>query len=423
IAQAYLHPDLLIAALKSELERSDVTFEPNTSPDLADGLKIAYALELVSTKLEEQQHKLTLQQQEDFQYLQDATRLLAYYWSKDYSKLSQKIVGLKTQTIRKLKKAGSLGSFFEWLVTSNTAAAVAKITPAQQALLPELNDLKTSHERRRDIGKRLSEIGDPRRGIGLDQNGLPDIEWLPVFPGGQVKIKDEDFKVAPFYIARYPITYAQYEAFVKDTDGFNNPEWWRDMPKEYQMQGLYSKNVKPPNYPRDYLSWYQSVAFSRWLYSRLKGAELPNPDNSSKSGWIIGQNAEVRLPTEWEWQWAAQGGREQRQYPWGAWQEGYANTDEAKLNQAVAVGMYPHGAALCKAEDMSGNVWEWCLNEYSSPSAIKLNDSTNSRVLRGGSFRRNALNVASAARYNDSPGIDGNRSGFRLVVFPPILRL
>ncbi|NWJ98846.1 MAG: SUMF1/EgtB/PvdO family nonheme iron enzyme, partial [Chloroflexi bacterium] len=292
----------------------------------------------------------------------------------------------------------------------------------QERLFLELKDLATSHKRRRDIGKRLSEIGDPRRGIGLDQNGLPDIEWLPVFPGGQVKIKDEDFKVAPFYIARYPITYAQYDAFVNAKDGFNNPEWWKDMPKDYQMQKLDNRYTKPPNYPRDYLSWYQSVAFSRWLYSRLKGVELPNLDKSSKSGWVIGQNAEVRLPTEWEWQWTAQGGREQREYPWGAWQEGYANTYEAKLNQTVAVGMYPHGAALCKAEDMSGNIWEWCLNEYSDPSAIKIIDSTNSRVLRGGSFDSFAYFAASAARYNFSPNLDLYRSGFRVVV-PPILRL
>lgn len=86
--------------------------------------------------------------------------------------------------------------------------------------------------------------------------------------------------------------------------------------------------------------------------------------------YVIGKNAKIRLLTEWEWQWAAQGGAERRKYPWGDVFAGYANTSETGLERATAVGMYPHGAAACGALDMAGNLWEWCLNDFYTPDAI-----------------------------------------------------
>ncbi|NWJ98658.1 MAG: SUMF1/EgtB/PvdO family nonheme iron enzyme [Chloroflexi bacterium] len=256
------------------------------------------------------------------------------------------------------------------------------LEPEEARLIRELHQLTTSHPRRREIGDRLSQSEDTRPGVGLREDGLPDIAWLPVAPGGEVEIEGATFRVAPFYIARYPITNCQYDAFVKAEDGFNNLEWWADMPKEYQRQALDSPYIKAWNNPRDTISWYQSVAFTRWLNYRLSGLELPLPGNPSGPSFVVGSNVELRLPTEWEWQWAAQGGSEQRKYPWGEWQEGYANTSEAGQGRPLAVGMYPQGRASCGADDMGGNVWEWCLNEYSNSKALINFNSTNSRVLR-----------------------------------------
>ena len=42
---------------------------------------------------------------------------------------------------------------------------------------------------------------------------------------------------------------------------------------------------------------------------------------------------QIRLPLEWEWQWAAQNGDEARKYPWGDWKPGFANTNEAGFGQ------------------------------------------------------------------------------------------
>ncbi|NWJ49205.1 MAG: SUMF1/EgtB/PvdO family nonheme iron enzyme, partial [Chloroflexi bacterium] len=207
-------------------------------------------------------------------------------------------------------------------------AAEPKPAPSEndaERLLDEIGDLTTTHQRRMEIGDRLSEIGDTRRGVGLRPDGIPDIEWLAVAPGGKLEIEKQNFEVQPFYIAQYQITFAQYEAFVKAADGYNNREWWQGFPREYQPQTLSEQRQKGLNMPRDNMSWYQTVAFGRWLTQCMQGWQLPNPGGSG-SPLIIGENAEVRLPTEWEWQWAAQGGSQQRKYPWGAWQKGYANT-------------------------------------------------------------------------------------------------
>ncbi|MDO3398264.1 SUMF1/EgtB/PvdO family nonheme iron enzyme, partial [Nocardioides sp. SOB44] len=65
--------------------------------------------------------------------------------------------------------------------------------------------------------------------MGVDPGGTPDIHWCPV-PGGEVAIEAEPRRkqVGSFQIARYPITAAQYRAFLEAEDGWRNPKWWAD---------------------------------------------------------------------------------------------------------------------------------------------------------------------------------------------------
>jgi formylglycine-generating enzyme required for sulfatase activity len=307
---------------------------------------------------------------------------------------------------------------------TSSPASVIKPTPSpnirlqpveteQSRLLQELENLSTTHERRLDIGKRLDTIGDTRRGVGVFKDGTPDIGWFSVALGGSLTLADgETHKVQPFFIAGYVVTYAQYEAFVSASDGYNNPKWWQGMPQEYQMGRLDEQNNKGNNNPRENISWYQSVAYSRWVNQRLQGMELEWPNGEVAGKLIVGRNGEVRLPLDWEWQWAAQDGPAQRTYAWGDWQEGYANTDEAGLRQTTAVGMYPQGRAACGAYDMSGNVWEWCLNTYSK--------GVDYIAVRGGSFSYFQPLAACTFRYVIHPNYCSSGFGFRLVLASPI---
>ena len=109
--------------------------------------------------------------------------------------------------------------------------AAGFLIPEGEWLLAELLCGETDHARREAIGMRLCEIGDPRPGVGVI-DGVPDILWCEV-PGGEVFIEDAgSFAVAPFRIAAYPVTYAQYRAFLDAADGYRDVCWWVGLTQE-----------------------------------------------------------------------------------------------------------------------------------------------------------------------------------------------
>ncbi|HRX62374.1 MAG TPA: SUMF1/EgtB/PvdO family nonheme iron enzyme [Candidatus Competibacter sp.] len=272
------------------------------------------------------------------------------------------------------------------------------LKPEVDWLLAALADGGADHTRREDIGRRLAEIGDPRPGVGV-KNGLPDLLWR-LIPAGKVKIgMHGHFKVAPFHMAAYPVTYAQYQIFLEAEDGYASAAWWDGLQHEPEPG---SQLRRYANYPADNISWYDANAFCRWLSVRL--------------------GFEIRLPDEWEWRWAAQSARADFAYPWGLeWREGVANTVQAGIGRTTAVGMYPEGRSLQGVYDLVGNIWEWCRNsdDYLYQKTPMQNDR---RVVRGGSWSFNRAYARVDGRFVDPPRDRSNGFGFRVVCAAPILR-
>jgi formylglycine-generating enzyme required for sulfatase activity len=170
------------------------------------------------------------------------------------------------------------------------------------------------------------------------------------------------------------------------------------------------------NHPRDDVSWYDAIAFCRWLTEKAKEQPGLLPADLDRS-----RDWKITLPTEWQWEKAARA-HDGRQYPWGdTYKEGRANIDERYegagshyLRKTTAVGMYPHNApddSPYGVADLSGNVWEWCLNEYES-GKTDLGGAVI-RVLRGGSWF-SVPSVAAPFRYKSNPDNRNNLCGFRV---------
>jgi formylglycine-generating enzyme required for sulfatase activity len=278
-------------------------------------------------------------------------------------------------------------------------------------MLTELETPDTSHEQRATIGVRLSLLGDMRPGVGLGANDLPDIAWREV-PGGEITLEMERSgklarflgasrtktrRVEPFYIGKYPVTWIQYRSFLEADDGFKDTAWWQGLFS--QVEEEHRQFNQRDNHPVENLCWLEAVSFCRWLTAKL--------------------GYEVRLPTEWEWQQAATGGNPENEYPWGAWDSSYANTYESGLACSTAVGMHPHGVSPVGALDMSGNVWELCLNEYDNPFREEKTGEAR-RVLRGGSWDDSQFDSRTSSRFNILPRLRDYDVGFRLVCASPI---
>jgi hypothetical protein len=278
--------------------------------------------------------------------------------------------------------------------------AVRHFVHPQESLVDLLNSPTLSHQKRLTCGHYLAEFGDPRLGVGLRADGLPDIVWCKV-PAGEITFKgiDETFVVDPFYIGKYPVTWIQYRSFLEAKDGYRDKSCWEGLAERWDVPREQIRKLD--NHPAEFVHWYDAMAFCRWLTKRL--------------------DYELRLPTEWEWQQAATGGNPANEYPWGAdWDSSRANTGESDLKQSTPVGLYPHGSSLVGALDMSGNVWEWCLNEHKNPKRVDLNSKEN-RSVRGGSWNVDLDLARCAYRHYYYPDSRFNGIiGFRVCCASPI---
>jgi len=285
-------------------------------------------------------------------------------------------------------------------------------------LMAELNHPASPHDKRAEVGVRLAELGDPRPGVGLAPNGLPLFTWLHV-KGGETVLEpfQQAFQVEAFYVSRYLVTFQQFRIFLEAPDGYADPVWWQDLPGRESEPPMQGNAID--NHPAESLSWVDAMAFCRWYVHQIQ--QFPEEEAANdpilrlvhEAGW------EIRLPTEWEWQQAATGGHPDNVYPWGEEQDdNRANTAESNLGRTTAVGMYPLGASPSGALDMSGNVWEWCLNGFEDPAQIDVSADIR-RPLRGGSWFHYMNSARTSARESFTPMHRFNLLGFRVVCSRP----
>jgi len=259
---------------------------------------------------------------------------------------------------------------------------------------------------RAQAGDALAAVGDPR--FRADAWYLPDEPLLGFveIPAGPFWMGSDDerdlwlLKASPqhkvtlpvYYIARYPVTVAQFRAFVDASDY----QWERS-----------SSQLRAVNHPVVWVSWRDAVAYCNWLTARLRewsGTPEPLATLLRTEDW------RVILPSEAEWEKAARG-IDGRAYPWGSESDpNRGNYRDTGINTTSAVGCFPHGASPYGVEEVSGNVWEWTrslVDDYPYPARRSGRAKREylqapedaSRVLRGGAFWYAHLSVRCAYRY------------------------
>ncbi len=232
----------------------------------------------------------------------------------------------------------------------------------------------------------------------------PPFAWVKI-PAGRVEIEDGHgvFDVPAFQIAKYPITNAQYAKFI-EAGGYREEKWWTPAGWKARQENKWTeprywrdKQWNGADYPVVGVSWYEAVAFCRWL-SEVSGEP-------------------VMLPTEQQWQRAAQGD-DGLKYPWGNDWDGSRCNNSVKpydSKQTTPVRKYEgKGDSPFGVVDMAGNVWEWCLTDYDD-GTNDINSHATRRVLRGGSWLDSLTAVfRCGCRYWDVPDYWINFRGFRV---------
>lgn len=216
-----------------------------------------------------------------------------------------------------------------------------------------------------------------------------------------------------FYIARYPITVAQFRAYLDDA---------RRQPGDVNVLR------DPANRPVRYVSWDEARAYCEWLQQKLQS--IPEAEAGALTP-LIRQGWQVALPTELQWEKAARGARRNRVFSWGDEPDAErANCGESLVNDTSAVGCFP--AAEKGLHDLLGNVWEWTASLFDAadndedatyPQCVQdprfdawAQKTENVRVVRGGSWNDHRDNARCAFRGRLHPGDRNYYLGFRVVL-------
>jgi formylglycine-generating enzyme required for sulfatase activity len=155
-----------------------------------------------------------------------------------------------------------------------------------------------------------------------------------------------EVEVGDFYMDRYPVTNREFQEFLQATN--------YSPPDSANFLRHWNSGTCPDSLADHPVVWV-SLADAR-AYARWKGH---------------------RLPTEVEWQYASQG-THGREWPWG---DQFDSSACNLTGHTTPVHAFQRGRSPSGVEDLTGNVWQLCEDEYT-------NGSFTFSIIRGGSFFR-----------------------------------
>lgn len=206
-----------------------------------------------------------------------------------------------------------------------------------------------------------------------------------------------------YFIDRYEVTNHEFTAFlnavgrIHDADGYVIIDLKSRYCRIKHVDGKYQVQQGYEHHPVLNVSWFGAEAYARWRGKRL--------------------------PTEAEWEKAARGKIEGKEYPWGDTAShahaNYEGTEDIDIWLFTApVGSFePNGYGLY---DMSGNAGEWCADRYGNHAHTtdrfrtpEKSELKPSRVVRGGNWATDAPFLRCAFRTSSAPGLTHETIGFR----------
>ncbi|HKI99866.1 MAG TPA: selenoneine synthase SenA [bacterium] len=234
-------------------------------------------------------------------------------------------------------------------------------------------------------------------------------------------------ELAPFRMARAPVTQAEFAEFV-EADGYKREELWSYRGWRWRQR---AEATLPLYWHRDGVRWLRRH-YDRWVPLEPH-VPMVHVNWFEAEAWC--QWAGRRLPTEAEWELAATGAEphasghsgpgsaNRRTYPWGDATPGaaHAHLDAGSIG-CVDVAAHPEGDSACGCRQMLGNVWEWTASAfYPYPGYVvdyPYRECSapwfgNHHVLRGGSWATRSDVIRNTYRNFFQPDRRDIIAGFR----------
>lgn len=239
----------------------------------------------------------------------------------------------------------------------------------------------------------------------LDDGRLED-EEIAAYEGRVIRVEH-------FFLDRYPVTNLQFHDFVAgggyqqialwdekiwpavldfvDQTGEPGPRFWQD--------GCYPHGLD--DHPVVGVSWYEAVAYARWVGKRL----LSDAEWVKAGSWPVSLSPNSRM---------------QRKYPWGdAMDRSRVNLWGSGPDGTVAVHEFADGVSVGGVYQLIGNVWEWTRGDFEpiDPLHRELVLEVPMKSVRGGAFDTYFDNQATCQFQSGETAIARKRNvGFRCAV-------